>query len=135
MSSLIYFVEDFFEVADSMSINYEILSENKSQEKLYSLFSIYSLKDFELSINRNNLKEIPIREFLDRQKINGKHLPNGAGNKELLLELLPDNIGEVFYSFDFKDYNRLVKFKNFCDLKVILSQVYNFNYYIFDNSN
>ncbi|UUM26409.1 hypothetical protein NQU59_11960 [Acinetobacter colistiniresistens] len=48
---------------------------------------------------------------------------------------MPDNIGEVFYSFDFKDYNRLVKFKNFCDLKVILSQVYNFNYYIFDNSN
>lgn len=120
MSNKPYFVEDFFEV---------LLEKNISQ---YSILSSRDRKTFfELVLNkffkRKNFSDDLWEYIIDDHT--GVHLPCIAKNRSFFLERLSFS-ESVYFFFEPLEYDEVLHFSNLNDLVAILSNCYNFNFYI-----
>lgn len=129
MEKFAFFVKDFFEMADSLNISYEIISHNDSNtivQKIYNKF-------FKKNTNPENKKNIILTwEELDNSKIEAAHLPFATSRNCPLLNISTSIDKGVYLMFEQNYHFGLVKFKNINDLSLVLDISYNFNYFIFD---
>ncbi|MFW1734013.1 hypothetical protein ACG94V_17025 [Acinetobacter sp. ULE_I001] len=117
-----FFIEDFFEVADELSIFYSELDISKSENFYIQVFEKYFRK--QPALNDSELwQELKKETF-------GVHLPMGASQMERLFEFCNPKEQNLYIFFDFYYCRKIFKFKSFDDLSKIFENTYNFNFYI-----
>lgn len=123
-----FFVTDFYEVANDMSIKFSILNRIERDDVLNILFEKFFSKPAEV-----DLLNIPLWHFLKEDNYVGVHLPNAAFDRSLVYKDFP-NINEVMFMFDLEYSSNIYKFNDLDQLFSVLSESYNFNFYIFSLS-
>ncbi|WP_180101942.1 hypothetical protein [Acinetobacter sp. YH12126] len=117
-----FFIEDFFEVVDELSISYHELDINKSENFYIKVFEKYFRE--KPALNDSELWQKLKKETL------GVHLPMGASQMERLFEFCNPKEQSLYFFFDFYYSRKMFEFSSFDDLSRVFENTYNFNFYI-----
>ena len=117
-----FFIEDFFDVADELSILYSELGISESEKIYIQVFEKYFRE--QPALNDSELwRQLKKETF-------GVHLPMGASQMERLFEFCNPREQSLYIFFDFYYCRKIFKFNSFDDLSRIFENTYNFNFYI-----
>ncbi len=123
-----FFVTDFHEVANELNIEFSILGEIERDNIFRTLLEKFFSKPIQ-----EELLNIPLWHFLKEENYIGVHLPNAALDRSLVYKKF-SNVSEVMFMFDLEYSSNIYKFKDLAHLFRVLSESYNFNFYIFSIS-
>lgn len=121
-----YFIEDFFELANNMNINFDILEEYESKEVFKEMIVAFFPS---IHYEYYSKSDTPLWEFLT-VNYTGVSLPMAASQRAKFLDVIP-NIENVKFCFEPNSFKHVIAFENYKGLKSILKNSYNFDFYIF----
>ncbi len=124
-----YYIEDFFENINALGISVIKFGFDESDKIYQSLLKVFFYKQSHCITNHN--KDIPLNNFFDESVV-GVHLPNISSKRNFFLQKFPI-AGKCYFMFEREVNHNIILFENYENLRLVLENSYNFNFYIFSS--